>query len=83
MTKVCTHGRGKTVAMRMLEESLARLQTDYLDIWQIHEVIYDNDPELIFAPGGVAEALRRPKNKERCGLSVLPVIRIRTFICEC
>jgi aryl-alcohol dehydrogenase-like predicted oxidoreductase len=57
MTKVCTHGRGKEVAMRMLEESLARLQTDYLDVWQIHEVIYGNDPDLIFAPGGVIEAL--------------------------
>jgi len=57
MTKVCTHGRGKDVAMRMLEESLQRLQTDYLDVWQIHEVVYYNDPDLIFAPGGAAEAL--------------------------
>jgi len=57
MTKVCTHGRGKEVAMRMLEESLRRLKTDYLDVWQIHEVIYDNEPDLMFAPGGAAEAL--------------------------
>jgi len=45
MTKVCTHGRDKQIAMRMLEESLRRLQTDHLDLWQIHEVVYDNDPE--------------------------------------
>ena len=51
MTKVCTHGRGKDVAMQQLEESLRRLQTDHLDLWQIHEVIYYNDPDLIFAPG--------------------------------
>ena len=57
MTKVCTHGRSKEVAMRMLEQSLRRLQTDHLDVWQIHEVIYENDPDLIFAPGGAAEAL--------------------------
>jgi uncharacterized protein len=57
MTKVCTHGRDKKVAMRMLEESLRRLQTDHLDLWQIHEVVYDNDPNLIFAPNGAAEAL--------------------------
>ena len=57
MTKVCTHGRGKDVAMQMLEQSLRRLQTDHLDLWQIHEVIYYNDPDLIFAPGGAAEAL--------------------------
>jgi aryl-alcohol dehydrogenase-like predicted oxidoreductase len=57
MSKVCTHGRGKDVAMQQLEQSLRRLQTDHLDLWQIHEVIYENDPDLIFAPGGVAEAL--------------------------
>jgi aryl-alcohol dehydrogenase-like predicted oxidoreductase len=63
MTKVCTHGRGKTVGMQMLEESLRRLQTDYLDVWQIHEVVYDNDPDLIFAPNGVAEALLEAKKQ--------------------
>ena len=61
MTKVCTHGRDKSVAMQMLEESLRRLQTDHLDVWQIHEVIYDNDPELIFRPNGAAEALVQAK----------------------
>jgi len=63
MTKVCTHGRDKKVAMRMLEESLRRLQTDHLDIWQIHEVIYENDPDLIFVPGGAAEALMEAKQQ--------------------
>jgi aryl-alcohol dehydrogenase-like predicted oxidoreductase len=61
MTKVCTHGRSKSVAMRMLEESLRRLQTDRLDLWQIHEVIYDNDPDLIFKLDGAAEALVQAK----------------------
>jgi aryl-alcohol dehydrogenase-like predicted oxidoreductase len=63
MTKVCTHGRGKDVAMQMLEQSLRRLQTDHLDLWQIHEVIYYNDPDLIFAPGGAAEALIAAKQQ--------------------
>jgi aryl-alcohol dehydrogenase-like predicted oxidoreductase len=63
MTKVCTHGRGKDVAMRMLEESLRRLQTDHLDIWQIHEVVYYDDPDLIFAAGGVIEALEAAKKQ--------------------
>jgi aryl-alcohol dehydrogenase-like predicted oxidoreductase len=63
MTKVCTHGRSKAVAMRMLEESLQRLQTDYLDVWQIHEVVYDNDPELIFASDGAIEALDLAKKQ--------------------
>jgi aryl-alcohol dehydrogenase-like predicted oxidoreductase len=61
MTKVCTHGRDKSTAMRMLEESLQRLQTDHLDVWQIHEVVYYNDPDLIFKPNGAAEALVQAK----------------------
>jgi aryl-alcohol dehydrogenase-like predicted oxidoreductase len=61
MTKVCTHGRDRKVAMQQLEQSLRRLQTDYLDLWQVHEVIYDNDPDLHFAPGGVIEALEQAK----------------------
>lgn len=63
MTKACTHGRGKDVALRQLEESLRRLKTDYLDVWQIHEVIYWNEPELIFAPGGVIEAIDLAKRQ--------------------
>lgn len=63
MTKVCTHGRDKAVAMRMLEESLRRLKTDYLDVWQIHEVIYDTDPDMIFRPNGAAEALAEAKKQ--------------------
>jgi uncharacterized protein len=63
MTKLCTHGRGKDVAMQMLEQSLRRLQTDHLDLWQIHEVIYYNDPDLIFAAGGAAEALETAKQQ--------------------
>jgi len=63
MTKVCTHGRDKQVAMRMLEESLKRLRTDHLDVWQIHEVIYENDPDLIFKADGAAEALTLAKQQ--------------------
>ncbi len=63
MTKVCTHGRDKNLAMQMLEQSLRRLQTDHLDVWQVHEVIYDNDPDLIFGPNGVAEALVAAKQQ--------------------
>ncbi len=63
MTKVCTHGRGRKLAMKQLHESLKRLKTDYLDLWQIHEVVYDNDPELHFAPDGVVEALEQAKKE--------------------
>jgi len=63
MTKVCTHGRDKALAMRMLEESLHRLQTDHLDLWQIHGVSFDNDPDLFIRPNGAAEALREAKQQ--------------------
>ena len=63
MTKVCSHGRDKHVAMRQLEESLRRLRTDYLDLWQIHEVIYEDDPDRHFAPGGAVEALLDAKQQ--------------------
>lgn len=63
MTKVCTHGRDARTAMRQLEQSLRRLQTDYLDLWQIHECAYYNDPERHFARGGVVEALEKARKQ--------------------
>lgn len=63
MTKLCSHGRDKKFAMQQLEESLKRLQTDHLDLWQIHEVVYATDPELHFAPGGATEALLEAKQQ--------------------
>ncbi len=63
MTKVCTHGRDAGVAMKQLEESLRRLQTDHLDLWQVHECVYYDDPERHFAPGGVIAALDKAKQQ--------------------
>jgi aryl-alcohol dehydrogenase-like predicted oxidoreductase len=63
MTKVCTHGRDGKVAMRQLEDSLRRLRTDYLDLWQIHEVVFDDEPAKHFARGGVVEALDRAREQ--------------------
>jgi aryl-alcohol dehydrogenase-like predicted oxidoreductase len=63
MTKVCTHGRDRREAMRQLEQSLRRLKTDYLDLWQIHECVYDNDPDRHFVRGGVVEALEQARRQ--------------------
>jgi len=54
MTKV--DGRDKKTAARQLDESLQRLQTDHLDLWQFHEIIRLEDPDRIFAKGGGMEA---------------------------
>ena len=50
MTKVC--GRTAKEAQTDLEDSLRRLKTDRIDLWQFHEIVYDNDPDWIFAPDG-------------------------------
>lgn len=54
MTKVC--GRDRKTAEAQLHESLRRLQTDVIDVWQFHEINYDNDPDWIFQSGGALEA---------------------------
>jgi predicted aldo/keto reductase-like oxidoreductase len=63
MTKLCTHGRDARTAMRQLEESLRRLRTDHLDLWQIHEVAFDDEPRRHFARGGAVEALDRARQQ--------------------
>ena len=63
MTKVCTHGRDKALALRMLDESLHRFRTDHLDLWQIHGVGFDNDPALFIRKNGAAEALDQAKKE--------------------
>jgi predicted aldo/keto reductase-like oxidoreductase len=49
--------------MVKLEQSLRRLQVDHLDLWQLHEVVWEDDPDWIFAPGGSAEALLKAKEQ--------------------
>ncbi len=63
MTKDCAHDRKANHSMWKLEDSLRRLQTDYLDLWQLHEVVWDDDVDWIFAPGGSAEALLKAKEQ--------------------
>ncbi len=53
MTKVC--GRTAQDAQTHLEESLKRLQTDRIDLWQFHEIVYDNDPDWVFANDGAIQ----------------------------
>ena len=62
MTKVCTHGRDGALATQMLEQSLNRLQTDHLDLWQAHGVSFENDPALFIRPGGAAEAMLKAQS---------------------
>ena len=54
MTKVC--GRDRVTAEEHLHESLERLKTDVIDVWQFHEINYDNDPDWICSADGALEA---------------------------
>jgi predicted aldo/keto reductase-like oxidoreductase len=59
MTKNCDRDAKGT--RKCLEDSLKRLQTDHLDLWQFHEINYDNDPDWVFEKGGLDEALKAQK----------------------
>lgn len=48
--------RDKDGALADLEETFERLGTDYLDLWQIHDVRTDDDLKAISGPGGALEA---------------------------
>lgn len=59
MTKNCE--RDYAGSMKNLEDSLRRLKTDHLDLWQFHEMVYDNDPDWVFEKGGLKAALEARK----------------------
>ncbi|MBI4583126.1 MAG: aldo/keto reductase [Planctomycetes bacterium] len=61
MTKVC--GRDQKAAMSDLEDSLKRLETEVIDLWQFHECNYDNDPDWIFAKNGAIHAALKAREQ--------------------
>jgi len=50
-------GRDRWTATAQLDESLRRLQTDHVDLWQINENNRPDDAERVFAHGGAIEAM--------------------------
>lgn len=51
-----THERTRDRALRLLDDSLKRLSTNRLDIWQMHDLRTTRDLDAIFAKGGAIEA---------------------------
>lgn len=54
-------GRTRDAAAKQIDQSLQRLQTDVIDLMQIHEIIRAEDPARCFAPGGTMEAMLEAK----------------------
>lgn len=56
-----SHARDKIGAFAHLHETLRNMKTDYLDLWQVHDVRTAEDVEEVFAPGGAIEAFVKAK----------------------
>lgn len=58
--------RSRQGAEADLDKSLRALKTDYVDLWQIHQVSTMDEVEQIFAPGGAIEAFVAAKKAGKC-----------------
>ena len=58
-----SHARDKRGALLHLKETLRNMKTDYLDLWQVHDVRSEKDVEAIFSPEGALEAFVEAKEK--------------------
>ena len=58
-----SHARDKTGALGHLRETLNNMNTDYLDLWQVHDVRTEEDIAEIFGPGGAIEAFVEAKER--------------------
>ncbi|QIZ70310.1 aldo/keto reductase [Oxynema aestuarii] len=56
-----TAARDRDGAWRDLERSLTRLNTDFLDLWQLHHVSFDRELDNIFAKDGAIQAIEEAK----------------------
>ncbi len=55
--------RTEKEAMQQLEQTLRNMKTDYLDLWQCHEVSRMEEVERIFGPGGSLGAFVKAKEQ--------------------
>ncbi|MDH5589454.1 MAG: aldo/keto reductase [Gemmatimonadota bacterium] len=60
-----THARRRDDARVHLDMTLRRLETDYLDLWQLHDVRTHEEVDAIFAPGGAIEVLAEERARGR------------------
>ena len=60
-----THDRTRDGSLRLLDESLKRLRTDHLDLWQLHDLRTPSDLKMIFGRGGALEGLLQARAEGR------------------
>ncbi len=60
-----THDRTRDGSLWLLDDSLKRLKTDYIDLWQLHDLRTHDDLNGIFARGGALEALLQARSEGR------------------
>jgi len=58
-----SHARDKAGALGHLRETLSNMNTDHLDLWQVHDVRTEADIAQIFGPGGAVEAFAEARQK--------------------
>jgi predicted aldo/keto reductase-like oxidoreductase len=59
-----THDRTRDGSLRLLDESLKLLQTDHLDLWQIHNLSRQEQLDEIFADDGAVKALTEAREQK-------------------
>ena len=59
-----TKERTRDGSLRMIEKSLNLLQTDHIDLWQLHDIGIQGNVEAVFAKGGAMEALLEMKEQK-------------------
>ncbi|HEX9779620.1 MAG TPA: aldo/keto reductase [bacterium] len=60
-----THDRSRDGSLRLLDESLRRLRTDRLDLWQLHDLRSRDDLTEIFSPRGAIHAMEEARRDGR------------------
>lgn len=58
-----THDRTRDGSLKLLQDSLRRLKTDHLDLWQLHDLRDDSDIEAIFSKRGAIHALEEARSQ--------------------
>ena len=60
----CANLRDYKTSMQQFEESLKRIRTPMFDLWSVHDVIYDNDPDWLYDHGGL-DAAQEARDQKR------------------